>query len=220
MAEIADEFQRQWGDIRVDLGQVEARRFVDAYLDSWPNNLGASFRDTLARHTGGNALFTVELVRAMQERGDLVRDGQGRWIEDPNLDWGRLPPRAEGAISQRIGQLTAAQQALLEVASVEGDEFYAEVLARVLGLSEQAVIADLSGPLARQAHLVMPASLVRVGDRQLARYRFGHGLFQNYLYGRLDAASRVHLHGAVGVRARGIVRQAGAPSGRPACPAL
>lgn len=81
---IADEFQRQWGDIRVDLTQAEGRRFVDAYIDGWPNRLGASFRETLFRHTGGNALFAVELVRAMQERGHLLRDGQGRWIDPLN----------------------------------------------------------------------------------------------------------------------------------------
>ncbi len=195
---IADEFRRQWGDIWVDLAQAEGRTFVDAYLDSWPNRLDARFRETLARHTGGNALFMVEMVRAMQECGSLLRDRQGYWVESPNLAWGQLPPRVEGAISQRIGQLTPVQKELLEIASVEGEEFHAEVLARVRGLSVEAVVASLSGPLSRQAHLVMPGSMVRAGKRPLALYRFRHGLFQSYLYGRLDAVARAHLHGAVG----------------------
>jgi predicted ATPase len=192
------ELQRQWGDIRLDLARAQGRRFVDAYLDSWPNRLQARFREALAHHTGGNALFTVELVRAMQDRGDLRRDGEGRWVETSALAWEQAPPRVEGAISQRIGELTVAQRRLLTVASVEGDEFHVEVLAAVLGQSPQGVIAELSGPLSRQAHLVMPAGLVRVGDRQLARYRFRHGLFQSHLYERLDEASRAQLHGEVG----------------------
>jgi len=198
LTEIVGEFQRQWGDIQIDLAQSEGCRFVDAYLDSWPNRLQSSFRETLTRHTGGNALFTVELVRTMQERGDLVRDGQGRWVEGPNLAWGQLPPRVEGALSQRIGQLTSEQQYLLEAASVEGEHFHAEVLARVLGLSVGAVIAALSGPLGRQVQLVVPRGLIRVDGHELARYSFRHGMFQSYLYGRLDIISRAHLHGQVG----------------------
>jgi DNA-binding SARP family transcriptional activator len=198
LARAADEFQRQWGDIHLDLGRIEGRCFVDAYLDSWPNRLESSFRRDLAQHTGGNALFTVELVQTMQERGDLLRDGQGYWIEGPGLAWEHLPPRVEGAIAQRVGQLTAAQRDLLQVASVEGEEFHADVLAHVLSLSPRAAIADLSGALGRQAHIVTPGALVDVGGRRLARYRFRHGMFQRYIYEHLDAATRVHLHGAVG----------------------
>jgi len=198
LEQMAGEFRRLWGETQVDLGDVDARRFVDAYLDSWPNRLDAPFREALARHTGGNALFTVELLRSMRERGDLVRDAQGRWLAGSSLAWERVLPRVEGAISQRVGQLTAAQQELIEVASVEGEQFHAEVLARALGLSVQATVSALSGPLGRGAHLVIPQGLVRMGDQTLARYRFRHGLFQTYLYGRMDPVLRAHLHRAVG----------------------
>lgn len=198
LAAITDEFRRQWGDIVVDLTQAEGRAFIDAYLDSQPNRLDARFRETLADHTGGNPLFTVELVRAMQERGHLLRDRQGRWVEAPGLNWGQLPSRVEAAISQRIRQLSGAERDLLEAASVEGDEFHAEVLAHVLGVTAGSAIASLSGPLSRGARLVTAGSQVTVGGRQLARYRFRHGLFQHYLYGQLDEATRGQLHGAVG----------------------
>jgi len=198
LAAMADEFQRLWGDVRIDLTQAEPTRFVNAFLDLWPNRLRSPFRQALARHTGGNALFVVELVRAMQERGDLLRDGQGRWVEGPDLAWDKLPPRVEGAISYRIGQLAPAQQEMLEVASVEGEQFHAEVLAHVLGLPLQGVVATLSGALGRQARLVAPHGPVQVGGRELARYRFRHAMFQSYLYERLDATVRAQLHGAVG----------------------
>ena len=48
--------------------------FVDALLDTEPNSLDEGFRQALIQHTDGHALFTAELLRAMQERGDLVRD--------------------------------------------------------------------------------------------------------------------------------------------------
>ncbi|NIN69727.1 MAG: hypothetical protein GTO63_34595, partial [Anaerolineae bacterium] len=67
----------------IDLNQAEARRFLEEYLDTEANRLSAGFRETLYRQTRGNPLFTVELLRDMQERGDLVRDKKGRWEEGP-----------------------------------------------------------------------------------------------------------------------------------------
>jgi hypothetical protein len=37
---VVHEFQQQFGDLLVDLGQADGRRFVDALLDAEPNGLG------------------------------------------------------------------------------------------------------------------------------------------------------------------------------------
>jgi tetratricopeptide (TPR) repeat protein len=197
---IVNEFQRDFGDIYVDLNQADGRLFVEAFLDTEPNRLGARFRETLYRHTDGNPLFTVELLRGLQDRGDLVQDETGRWVEGPNLDWGRLPARVEGVIAEHIGRLPADWRQMLAVGSVEGEEFTAEVLARVLGLDEQAVVGRLSGPLCKEQRLVHPQSLRRLeaSRQRLSRYRFQHVLFQTYLYHSLDAVERARRHEAVG----------------------
>jgi hypothetical protein len=57
----------------VDLTGATDAAFVDAVLDSEPNALSADFRARLAARTGGHALFTIELLRGMQLRGDLLR---------------------------------------------------------------------------------------------------------------------------------------------------
>ena len=69
----------------------------------------------------------------MQERGDLVQDEKGRWIEGPVLDWEVLPARVEGVIEERLSQLPPRLRELLRVASVQGEEFGAEVLADLVG---------------------------------------------------------------------------------------
>ncbi|MGD2178298.1 MAG: BTAD domain-containing putative transcriptional regulator, partial [Anaerolineae bacterium] len=77
------EFRRTFGDVRVDLDRVDAaegRRFVDALLDTEANRLEEGFRSALYRRTAGHPLFTIELLRAMEERGDLLKDQNGRWI--------------------------------------------------------------------------------------------------------------------------------------------
>jgi len=200
LTSVINELTHVYGDIVIDLAQADGRRFLEAFLNSEPNRLGGEFRAALYRHTGGHALFTVELLRGLQERGDLIRDEMGRWKEGPSLNWACIPARIEAVIAERIGQLSARNRALLTVASVEGEEFTAEVLARVLDLNENTVIEQLSGPLCRQHHLVFAHSLRRLSGngQRLSRYRFQHALFQEYLYRNLDTIERSRLHEAVG----------------------
>ncbi len=198
---VLNELKRYHGDIWVDLGQAaeaEGRQFVDALLDTEPHRLGEAFRQALFRHTGGHPLFTVELLRDMRERRDLVQDEEGRWIEGPALDWGELPARVEGVIEERIGRLEEELQEMLTVASVEGEAFTAEVVARVQAVDERGLIRRLSRELDRQHHLVGAQGVQRLGRQRLSLYRFQHNLFQKYLYNNLDQVERSYLHEDVG----------------------
>ncbi len=195
---VVHEFQRTFGDITIDLAQAEGRLLVEEYLDSEPNRLSAGFRETLYRQTRGHPLFTVELLHGMQDREDLIQDAEGCWREGPTLDWETLPARVEAVIAERIGRLDTASQEALRVASVEGETFTAEVLARVRSADEREMVERLSGHLERRHRLVRAQELQRLGARRLSRYRFRHILFQNYLYQSLDPVERAHLHEAVG----------------------
>ena len=140
LRKVLAELQRQFGDVLLDLAaaqEPEGRHFVDSLLDAEPNHLGESFRSALFAHTGGHPLFTVELLRAMQEREDLIQDDGGAWLEGRTLDWDTLPPRVEGIVHARIGRLDNDLRDLLSVASVEGEAFTAQVVARVQGLSDR-----------------------------------------------------------------------------------
>jgi DNA-binding SARP family transcriptional activator/predicted ATPase len=198
LAPVAGELKRQYGQIEVDLGQAEGRGFVDALLDSEPNRLGDAFRETLCRQTGGHALFTVELLRGMEERGDLVQDKGGRWTEGEALDWETLPARVEAVIAERIARLLKSSRQVLKAASVEGEVFTAEVVARVRGDERRRTVECLSGELDREHRLVQAQGLEWLGAERLSRYRFRHILFQRYLYNSLDAVERAYLHEAVG----------------------
>ncbi|MEJ2556526.1 MAG: hypothetical protein P8186_09910, partial [Anaerolineae bacterium] len=170
-----------------------------AYLDAEPNLLGETFRQTLYAQTGGHPLFTVELLRGMQERGDLVRDAQGCWLAPPALEWETLPPRGEGVIAERVGRLPGPLRQALAVASVEGQVFTAEAVARVCAVDEGEMVHCLSDQLARVYRLVRPERVRRIDGQRLSQYRFRHILFQKYLYRMLDRAERVYLHQSLGV---------------------
>jgi DNA-binding SARP family transcriptional activator/predicted ATPase len=202
LAEPLAEFQRRFGDMWIDLTRADAaegRRLVDALLDAEPNRLDEDFRRELAGQTGGHPLFTVELLRAMQERDDLVRDSSGCWVEGQALDWETLPARVEGVIKARVDPLGEELREVLSVASVEGEVFTAQVVARVLDIPERNLLRTLSrelGPGGRR--LVQEAEEVVLEGRFLSRYEFAHALFQAYLYHGLSAGERRLLHGEVG----------------------
>jgi adenylate cyclase len=199
--EVISEFKRDFGEMSLNLDQViqrEGRRFVDTLLDTQPNRLEEQFRQTLFRHTGGHPLFTVELLRDMEERGDLQQDPTGTWVAGPTLDWTTMSPRVEGVVQKRIGRLAAELRQALRVASVEGETFTAEVVAGVQAVDEQQLIRRLSAELVRQHRLVTNPCVEWVGSQPLSRYRFRHQVFQQYLYQTLDEVERRHLHQAVG----------------------
>jgi ABC-type oligopeptide transport system substrate-binding subunit/serine/threonine protein kinase/predicted ATPase len=194
---VLGEFKRTYGDVWVDLAQMDetrGARFVDAFLDAQPHRLGEGFRRALARHTGGHALFTVELWRALQERGDLTQDEDGRWIEGPALDWDALPARVEGVIENRVGQLSPELRELLALASVEGETFTAQVLARMQGVGERELLRGLTRDLERRHRLVRERGEITVGGQRLSRFQFTHTLFQRYLYQGLGSGERRLLH--------------------------
>jgi adenylate cyclase len=200
-----DEFKRSFGDVWVTLGQAEdsddreaGRTFVDALLDLEPNRLGDEFRRRLAHNTKGHPLFTVEILRDMQARGHLFRDKDGFWIESPEISWDGLPGRVEGVIEKRIHLLSAEVREALVTASVQGEAFTAEVVARARRVDDQDVVRLFSGDLAKRYRLVRARGVRQVGNQRISRYRFRHNLFQRYLYQSLDPAERAYTHEAVG----------------------
>jgi adenylate cyclase len=200
LQKVLAEFRRYFGEIWVDLDQareVEGRHFVDLWLATEPNWLSEGFGQVLYERTGGHPLFTVELVRDMQERGALVQDEGGRWLEGPLLDWSDLPDRVEGLIEERIGRLEEPLGEILSVASVEGQDFTAQVIARVAEIAEWDLLRMLSQDLENRHRLVLEREEVKLGQQFLARYQFAHTVFQQYLYNQLGAGERRLLHGQV-----------------------
>ena len=201
LQDILSEFKRRFGNVWISLNQAvssRGRAFIDAFLDTEPNLLDENFRQELTRRTGGHPLFTVELLRDLQERGDLLQDEQSRWTAQPNLKWEMFPTRVQGVIDRRIGRLDSELREALTVASVEGEEFTAEVIARMQGLNLRSLLRHLSQELGKRHRLVREGREIKVGQQLLSRYQFAHILFQRYLYDSLSIGERRLLHGEIG----------------------
>jgi len=203
LSSTVQELRRMHGDIVLDLDQAGGADFVDAFLDSTPNVFEATFRAQLTRQTRGHALFTAALIQQMRDDGTLVRDADGRWRVGADLDWSQLPPRVEAVITKRLARLPERFRDLLSIASVEGETFTAEVVARVLDQPLEGVERELralggDGLSGTKHNLIYGMGLERVADRRVARYQFRHALFQQYLYTRLGSVQRARYHEAIG----------------------
>jgi adenylate cyclase len=195
---LINEIQSQLRGTQIDLSEADGLSFTNALLDSEPNLLNNSFRQTLNQHTGGNPLFTVELLRGLKERGDLIKDQSGKWQASVEIDWDILPPNVEEVIAECIHRLSPEFQNLLASASVQGESFIAEVLALAIGKRKAEIIKCLSRSLAKQHQIVRAQSSKVIGDNEISIYQFRHSLFQKYLYQSLDIIERAQLHKTTG----------------------
>ena len=194
------EIKRSYGDVWVELGTAnagEGREFVDRLLENEPNRLTADFRDALFERTSGHPLFTIELLRMLEDQGDLVKDTEGNWVASPALDWDGLPARVEGVIEERLSRLDEAQRELLRSASIEGVNFIAEVISKLQQVPLRALLRELSQNLERRHRLVRETGELKAGKQALTSYQFAHALFQHYLYTNTGTGERRLLHGEV-----------------------
>ncbi len=194
---VVSELKRYFGDVVISLGktsETEARLFVDAVLDVETNTFGEDFREALLKRTCGHPLFTTELLRDMRERGDIALDSEGRWFDGPSLDWNALPARVEGVIEERINRLRHEVLEMLTIASVEGETFTAQVIARLQEITERQLLRTLTQEVDRQHRLISEEGSERVGTTRISQFRFRHHMFQKYLYGTLGDSERESLH--------------------------
>lgn len=198
---IVHELQRYFGDNDLDLSRIPAeenRKFIDQLIDSEPNYLDDLFRDSLYQHTDGHPLFTVELLRNMQERGTLKRVDGDAWAQATGIDWDEVPARVEGVIEERIHRLDPMLREVLEIGCIEGEIFSANVIAEILDLDERELYKALGSELDRKHRLVREQDIQELSDIRLSRFAFRHILYAHYLYQSLGESQRRQLHAAVG----------------------
>ncbi len=144
------------------------------------------FAAVLHARTEGNPLFMVDLLRYLRDRGVIV-PGPGGWAlagAVPDLQR-ELPESVRGMIQRKVDRLDAADRHLLMAAGVQGREFDAAVVARVLG-RPAADVEERLDVLERGHGLVRPVGERTFPDGTLTvRYGFVHVLYQNALYAAL-----------------------------------
>jgi tetratricopeptide (TPR) repeat protein len=180
--------------------ELLSRQEIDCYLAlEFPEH---RFPEALAAlihaKTEGNPLFMVDLLRHLRARQVLTHK-PGHWVlarSLPNIE-SELPESVRSMIERKIGQLNDQDRRLLVTASVQGNEFDAAVVAKVLTRDA----ADVEGRLEvlERVH----GFVRRVAEREFPdgtltlHYRFVHVLYQNALYALLTPARKASVSAAV-----------------------
>ncbi len=147
------------------------------------------------QHSEGNPLFMISMLEHLVVQGFLRQDA-GVWQLRSSLaeiDMG-VPTALSEMIELQIDRLEAADQRLLEAASLIGVVFPAWAAAAALDGDLEDIEAQYE-TLARRLHFLHPAGHDELPDgTQSAFYVFAHGLYREVLRARQSPARRAKRH--------------------------
>ena len=153
------------------------------------------FANLIYRHSGGNALFLVNILLDMVKRG-LIAQADGSWklkvaLEDVEP---RVPETLDQLIEVQFQQLSAEEQRILRSASVAGERFSVWAISTAAEL-EPEIIEDACERLAERLQFIKAAGINALANGQIsAHYDFRHSLYREVLYRRLSEVARSKLH--------------------------
>ncbi|MDP8970403.1 MAG: AAA family ATPase [Actinomycetota bacterium] len=174
------------------LARDEVARFIAIItgVEPHPDLVGA-----VSGQTGGNPLFVRELVRLAWQEGSMAS------LAAMSSAAQAMPAGVREVIARRLRLLEGDARAVLEVASVVGEAFTLEVVARTSGLDRRRLLCALEHAI--DARLITPE------PGTPGRYRFAHALIREVVYQRLPAERLAWLHGRTGEALEGLYGDAG-----------
>jgi predicted ATPase/class 3 adenylate cyclase len=134
--------------------------------------------------TDGNPFFVRELLRHMVETGTLAPGADGRWSVAPTTEPLGVPEGVREVVGRRLGRVSEAASATLELAAVIGADFDLDVLVAAGSLDEEDVLSALDEAVA--ARLVLESGPLR--------FRFAHNIVRATITDGLTRARRSRSH--------------------------
>lgn len=198
---VLNEIKRYRGDIWVDLNQIDEEQrinFSNTLIDTEPNKLDILFRNKFFELTEGNALFATELLYYMKENEYLQKNIKNEWVLQKNFKWDYIPSRVEAVIKERVDRLSNELKKTLTIASVEGENFTAQVVGRLEEINDRLILERLSSQLSKRHHLIEEDSTIDASQKSnLSFFKFSHSLIQQYLYNEIGNAEKRILHKSI-----------------------
>ncbi|MGE0639525.1 MAG: serine/threonine-protein kinase PknK [Thermoanaerobaculia bacterium] len=147
------------------------------------------------RRTEGNPLFLAAVVAHLRETGTLERVGDQILLHRSLASMERIVPEGIAALlREKVERLEESDRRLLAAASVEGREFTAAFVARLVERDEADVEDELRA-LATVHRLVESIGETELPSGEVSlRFRFVHSLYQHAFYDGLAPRRRAALH--------------------------
>lgn len=169
-----------------DLSRDESFELLDRLLGR--SRIPPNYLEQFVEKSGGNPFFLCELVRQLQASGALKKIDGVYQVTRPLSEF-HIPDTVHAVIAARMDALDDFSRAVLQVASVIGDSFAAELLREVV--AGERNIDD-----ALQTLLELDLICER-REAERRKFAFKHGLTREVAYANLLLRHRRHYHGKV-----------------------
>jgi DNA-binding SARP family transcriptional activator/tetratricopeptide (TPR) repeat protein len=185
LAEMLGEIRRDHPFERITLDGLAAEE-LGALVAGMTGSTGPeSFLHALHEETEGNPFFVEEVLRHLEESGTTQEP-----MTSGALGRMGVPEGVKDVVGRRLARLGEHGNHVLAIASVVGRRFGMDVLERLAGLGEDALITALDDALA--------ADLIADEPGSPGRFTFKHALVRETVYDALSQTRRVRLHKRVG----------------------
>lgn len=170
-----------------ELTPVQSRSLVESTLLG-DRDLPDPIVNLILERARGNPFFLKEAVRALIDSG-AVFHAEGRWQIGPKMEAALVPESVQSVILSWVDRLESDAKNVLRSATVIGQTFPVELLARITprGIDLKQALMSLE-----------EASLIyREPDMREPKYSFRHLLIQETVYQTNSQRQRAWLHGQV-----------------------
>jgi tetratricopeptide (TPR) repeat protein len=174
------------------------------------SSLPSDFSNIVYRHSGGNALFMVAIVRSMVDKGLIVQE-EGEWrltsrLEATEFD---VPETLQRMLEVQLERLSEPEQRVLKSASAVGERFSVRAITSTLDAAPDH-IEDLCEGLVDRQQFIRAIGIQDLPDGSVsAHYEFKHALYRQAIYRRLSDVSRSRFHAVIGQQLRKLFNSSG-----------
>lgn len=157
-----------------------------------PGGIPSALRTRIVERSGGNPLFTEELVRMLVDQG-VLRFVDARWEVARPVDDLDIPGTVHAVLAARLDNLPVPEKRAAQDAAVIGRIFWDALVAHLAGTTP-AAIGEIIRRL-RVKDLVVPRETSSLAGA--AEYGFRHVLIRDVAYDSLPKRDRSLLHAEV-----------------------
>ncbi|MDP3857160.1 MAG: adenylate/guanylate cyclase domain-containing protein [Stagnimonas sp.] len=188
-----DAWLQPWLDLRIAVSALDARQLAQlARTRLGPDDSLAPLAQQLGARAAGNPYFVEEAVQALADAGELLGSPGCYRLARPLAEWSAwprlpIPDTVHALLAARIDRLGERDKALLQTASVIGQEFTAAALAPLLDLDAERCESAL-------AALERSGFLLREGSGSGSKLAFRHPLLREVAYGSQLETQRARTH--------------------------
>jgi class 3 adenylate cyclase/tetratricopeptide (TPR) repeat protein len=177
------DFRRVDAVARVQLGGLGSADILELVRQRTGTEGGVAAQrlaDDLVTETDGNAFFVTEVIRHLEETGQLGQLSASRSLGE------LVPESIREVLAERVARLGSVADAVLATAAVIGNEFTLPLLAAVTGLADAKLLDVLSEAAA--------GALVHEVRGAPGRFAFTHGLVQQAILLNAGPTREATLH--------------------------